>query len=67
MDRAEPKGGSTELEDDGRVSFEMAHVGVTCRSPTHDIDGERSVIASMRVRSDADEHAVIDVIIVRAL
>lgn len=39
VDRAKPEGRAAELEDDGGVSFEMAHVGVTCRSTTHDIDG----------------------------
>lgn len=39
VDRAEPEGRASELEDDGWVSFEMTHVGVTCRSTTHDIDG----------------------------
>lgn len=67
MDRAKPEGWAAEFEDDGRVSFKMAHVGVTCRSTTHDIDGECSVIASLWVRGDANEHAVIDVIIVGAL
>lgn len=67
MDRAEPEGGRAELENDGRVSFEVAHVGMTCRSTAHDIDGKRAVVAGVWVGSDADERAVIDVIIVCAL
>lgn len=64
---AEPEGGASELEDDGRVSFKMAHVGVTCRSTAHDIYREGSVIVSLRVWRNPNEYAVIDIIIVGAL
>lgn len=64
MDGPEPERGPAKLEDDRGMSFEMAHVGMASRSTTHDVYREGVVIGSVWVRCDADEHAVVDVIVV---